>query len=592
MRFSELAHYLERLEATASRNDMTKILAEVFAKAGHDETDKLSYLLLGELTPSYRGVDFQIAEKMMIQILASAYEMSAARVLNQFRRKGDLGDLAYELAESAGKNSSSLNVEDVYDRLRAVAEDAGTGSQERKKRAMADILQALDRTSAKYVARIPVGKMRLGFSEATILDALSLMLKGDKSARPAIERAYNVMADIGAIAKRVKKGGLASLSRLHAEPGTPIRPSLAERVSHVADAMKKAGPEVGLEEKLDGLRMQVHVWHEVSERRVSLFSRNLENTTAMFPEIVAAARRLKVKSIILDGEAIGYYPKTGTFAPFQETVQRKRKHDVAAFAEKLPLSIFVFDLLYLDGKSLLDRPFRERRAMLERTLPREDDTVRLTTFEVTQDPARVGEALAESVGKGLEGLVAKNLDAPYQPGSRGFHWVKLKATTAALGNLRGGGIKGLPDTIDCIVMGAYRGRGKRAAFGVGGFLLGVRGKDGRYFSLSRLGTGLSDDNFREAHRRVRMLSVKEQPKEYAVEKETAPHIWLKPSLVVEILADEITLSPRHTAGKKGADGKGYSLRFPRLVRFRDDKKAQDATTDEEVAKMFKMQKKT
>src|SRR3989344_774061 len=164
MRFSELAHYLERLEATASRNDMTKILAEVYAKAGHDETDKLSYLLLGELTPSYRGVDFQIAEKMMIQILASAYEMSAARVLNQFRRKGDLGDLAYELAESAGKNSSSLNVEDVYDRLRA-----------------------LDRTSAKYVARIPVGKMRLGFSEATILDALSLMLKGDKSARPAIE---------------------------------------------------------------------------------------------------------------------------------------------------------------------------------------------------------------------------------------------------------------------------------------------------------------------------------------------------------------------------------------------------------------------
>ena len=591
MRFSELAAYLEKLEGTASRNDMTKILADVYAKADHEEADALSYLLLGELLPSYRGVEFQIAEKMMIQILAATYDTPADRVLAQFRRTGDLGDIAYELADSREKKGKGMSVREVYGRLTAIARDAGTGSQERKIRAMSDLLGALDRASAKYVARIPVGKMRLGFSEATLLDALSLMLKGDKSARPAIERAYNVTADIGAIAKRVKKGGLASLSRLQAEPGTPIRPSLAERVAKVADAMEKAGPEVGLEEKLDGLRMQMHVWQEGKEKKVMLFSRNLENTTAMFPEIVLAGKQLSVKNIILDGEAIGYYAKTGTFAPFQETIQRKRKHDVAEFAEKLPLSIFVFDILYLDGKSLLDRPFLERRALLERALPKKDNTIRLTSFEKTSDPGRVEKALAASITKGLEGLVAKNLTAPYEPGSRGFHWVKLKATTAALGNLRDGGKKGLPDTIDCVVMGAYRGRGKRAGFGIGGFLLGVRGGDGRYYSLSRLGTGLSDENFREAYRRIKTLEVKEQPKEYVVEKETAPHIWIRPSLVVEILADEITLSPRHTAGKKASDGRGYSLRFPRLVRFRDDKKAADATTADEVADMFTMQKK-
>lgn len=591
MRFSELAQYLERLEATASRNDMTEILAEIYKKAEQEETAELSYLLLGELVPSYRGLEFQIAEKMMFQVVAETYGVSPAEVARLFRQKGDMGNVAYDLAGARRHAGKEPTVTEVYRRMYAIAQDMGTGSQERKVEALAALMGSLDRISAKYVARIPLGKMRLGFSEATLLDALSFMVAGDKSARGAIEAAFNVTADIGAIAARVKKGGLASLGRVAALPGTPIRPSLAERVAKISDAMEKAGPEVGLEEKLDGLRMQVHAWREGKEMRVMLFSRNLENTTAMFPEIVAAVRRLAVSSIILDGEAIGYYPATDKFAPFQETVQRKRKHDVALFAEKIPVSMFTFDILYLDGKSLLDAPFRERRTILEGVMPRRDDTLRLTSFEVTADPSRIAHALAASIGKGLEGLVAKNLDAAYEPGSRGFHWVKLKATTAALGNLREGGKKGLPDTIDCVVMGAYRGRGKRAAFGVGGFLLGVRGRDGRYYSISRLGTGLSDEVFREAYRRIRTLSVKEIPKEYVVEKETSPDIWIRPALVVEILADEITLSPRHTAGKKGEEGRGYSLRFPRLVRFRDDKKAEDATTDTEVAKMYGIQKK-
>lgn len=589
MLFSELAAYLERLEVTASRNEITRVLAEVYTKAGAEEAEPLSYLLLGQLLPSYRGVEFQIAEKMMIHALAEAYDTPAAAIARRFRKKGDLGDLAYILA--AGTRGSHLTVTDVYRRMLAIAEDGGNGSQERKIYAMASLLGVLDRRSAKYAVRMPLGKMRLGFSEATLLDALSIMIAGDKSARPAIERAYNVTADIGAIAARVKKGGIASLRRVQASPGTPIRASLAERVNRVADAMEKAGPEVGLEEKLDGLRTQAHVWREGKEKNVMLFSRNLENTTAMFPEIAEAMRQMPVRDTILDGEAIGYNAETGRFAPFQETVQRKRKHNVAAFAKKIPVSMFVFDILYLNGKSIMGMPFRERRALLERTLPRVDGTVRLTSFEVTKNPARVAQALTASVGKGLEGLVAKDLDAPYEPGSRGFHWVKLKATTAALAGLRDGGLTGLPDTIDCVVMGGYRGRGKRAAFGVGGFLLGVRGADGEYYSISRLGTGLSDDAFREAYRRVRALEVKEQPKGYHVEKETAPDIWIRPSLVVEILADEITLSSRHTAGKK-KEGRGYSLRFPRLVRFRDDKKAEDATTDAEVAKMYNMQKKT
>ncbi|QQG45687.1 MAG: ATP-dependent DNA ligase [Candidatus Sungiibacteriota bacterium] len=593
MRFSELAKYLEKLEKTASRNEMTKILAEVLKEAEEEEIDKVCYLLLGELLPAYRGIEFNIAEKIMIQVLAAALEESPKKITKLYKSKGDLGDVAYDLLSQKRKPAKHLTADKVYSQLLKVSQETGTGSQERKIKKMAELLSELDARSAKFVVRIPIGKMRLGFSDATLLDALSFMLKGDKSARKEIEQAYNVTADIGAIAKIVKKSGLGSLQRIEPHPGIPIRPSLAERLRTVEEVIEKAGPEVGVEQKLDGFRTQIHLWREEGEKKIALFSRNLENTTAMFPEIVAAAKKLPVQEAILDGETIGYNPKSNKFSPFQETVQRKRKYDIEEFAKKIPLSIFVFDILYLNGKSLLERPFRERRKIIERVLPEKTKgALRLTPHRVTKDPNVILKELKSSIAAGLEGVVAKNLDAAYEAGSRGFHWIKLKATMAALEKLRGGKKTEtkILDTIDCVVMGAYKGRGKRAVFGVGGLLLGIRGQDGRYYSISRLGTGLSDEQFREAHRRLGKLKVNTAPKEYIVDKEITPDIWVRPSLVVEILADEITLSPRHTAGRKGTS-RGYSLRFPRLVRFRDDKNPEDATTAEEIKKLFAEQKK-
>lgn len=593
MNFSKLAQYLEKLEKTASRNEITNILAELFKKASAEEIDKICYLLLGELVPAYRGIEFNLAEKMMLRVLSLAYQKSSKAVNRLYKSKGDLGDTAYALAPHKKSGQEGLMVAQVYESLFKIAEEKGKGSQERKVEGAARLLAALDPHSAKFAARIPVGKLRLGFSEATILDALSVMEKGDKSGRKEIEAAFNVTADIGEIAKLVKKTGVESLRKLAAKPGIPIRPSLAERLKDIEEIFEKAGAEVGVEQKLDGFRTQIHLWREADEKKVRLFSRNLENTTPMFPEIVAAAKRTKVKSAILDGETIGYNPQTGKFAPFQETVQRKRKYDVALFAKKIPLYIFVFDILHLNGKSLLELSFRERRTILEKILaPKSGGALQLAPHKVTRNFTVIKEELKKSLAAGLEGLVVKKLDAPYQAGSRGFHWIKLKATSALLEKLRSGaageGTK-LPDTVDCVVMGAYRGRGKRTGFGVGGFLLGIRGTDDRYYTISRLGTGLSDEQFREARRRIEKLKAEEQPKEYVVEKETSPDIWVRPSLVAEILADEITLSPRHTAGR-GKSGRGYSLRFPRLVRFRDDKNPEDATTVKEIAGMYRGQK--
>lgn len=594
MKFSELAQYLEKLEKTASRNEMTVLLSEVLKKAHEEEIDKICYLLLGELLPPYRGVEFNIAEKTMNRALAQTYKESRPRIVKLYKSKGDIGDVAYGLAFQEKHHASGLNVANVYGRMLEIAQESGEGSQERKINKMAALLSELDPISAKFVARIPVGKLRLGFSDATLLDALSYMVKGDKSARPLIERAFNVTADIGAIAQHVKKSGLTGLSRIKPNPGIPIRPSLAERLRTIEEAVEKAGPMVGVERKLDGFRTQIHIWKKNGKKTVALFSRNLENTTAMFPEIVGAARNIKVREAILDGETIGYNTQTGKFAPFQETVQRKRKYDIAEFTKKVPLSIFIFDILYLDGKSLLELPFEKRRKILENLFEKTKSSgaLRLTAQKITSSPDLILKELKESLKDGLEGLVVKNLSLPYEAGSRGFHWIKLKATTAALETLRGGRKTKtkILDTVDCVIMGAYKGRGKRAKFGVGGFLLGVRGRDGRFYTISRLGTGFSDEQFREANQRISKLKVDSPPKEYVVEKETVPDIWARPSLVAEILADEITLSPRHTAGQKGT-ARGYSLRFPRLVRFRDDKNPEDATTVEEIKKMYRQQLK-
>ena len=587
MSFSELAEYLQKLESTSSRNSITEILAEVFSKATPSEIDKICYLLVGRIEPQYTGVEFNFAERMMIRAMAVSYTTDSVQILKDYKEKGDLGDVALVLAQKRGKyKDGSFGVLEVYRRLHAVAAAGGEGSQEKKLSLMADLLGELDPLSAKYVVRIPLGKLRLGFSDATMLDGLSLMTVGDKSARKTIEAAYNVLSDIGQIALRVKRKGLRELEKVEATPGVPVRTSLAERLPTAVKIIEKVGPAVAIEPKMDGLRTQLHVVKKGGHKEVSIFSRNHENITNMFPEIVEASLKLKLKDAIFDGEAIGFDPKTQKFALFQQTVQRKRKYEVEAKALEIPLKVFVFDILYLNGKDMIGMPFRERRKVLEELIGNRADTIMLTRQIVVSEPEQIRAAFEEYAGEGLEGVMAKKLDAPYHAGGRGYHWVKYKKHTEGE----------LSDTIDCVLMGAYRGRGKRASFGVGGVLLGVPGKDNRessqlkFYSLSNLGTGLSDKQFKSMYKRVVDLKVDVQPENYIVDRMVAPDIWVKPKVVLEILADEITLSPRHTAGRNH-EGRGYSLRFPRLIRVREDKDPEQGTTVTEIETLYKMQGK-
>jgi DNA ligase 1 len=255
------------------------------------------------------------------------------------------------------------------------------------------------------------------------------------------------------------------------------------------------------------------------------------------------------------------------------------------------LKFIIFDLLYIDGETFLGKPYRERREKLEKIIEK-DDILMMSEQKVAETSKDIDVAFDEALSRGLEGIMAKKIDGIYRAGARDWNWIKFKRSYSA----------SLEDTIDALVMGYYYGRGKRTAFGIGAFLIGIYDKkQDMFMTVSKIGTGLTDDEWKELYERANTLKAREKPPLYDVDNMLEPDVWIEPEIIVEIRADEITRSPVHTAGrvlkpsKSGSafdvDIPGFALRFPRLEHFRDDKKPEDITNLSEIEDMYKLQKK-
>jgi DNA ligase-1 len=357
--------------------------------------------------------------------------------------------------------------------------------------------------------------------------------------------------------------------------GVPIRPALAQRLPS-AEAILERLRTARAEPKYDGFRLQIHRDGD----RIWIFSRRLENVSAMFPELVAAARRqIRARRAILEGEAVVYDRKTARFLPFQVTITRKRKHGTAAAAATHPLRLYAFDLLYANGRDYLPRPLRDRARALRRiarTGP--DSAIAITEAIETDRPAELQRYFRAMLRRGLEGIVAKRPDAPYRAGARGYDWVKLKRAYQSK----------LRDTVDVVIVGYLAGRGKRAALGIGSLLGAVYdpARD-RFRTVAKIGSGPSEAEWRRLRRLLDRNAAPERPAR--VDSLITPDVWVEPHVVVEVLADEVTRSPRHTCGKVG-DAPGYALRFPRMLDgVRADRSPEDATTEREVFDLHRMQ---
>ena len=582
MEFAVLAHTFEQLEQTSSRRSLIELLTNLFRTIEQpEEIARVCYLIQGRVAPFFEPLEMGMAEKTVVRSIAQAYHASPEEITARYASLGDLGLVAEQTQRAAGASSQELSVDEVFLGLRAIARTAGKGAIENKMAQLSQLLTRANGLSAKYIVRILLGNLRLGIGDATVLDALASAKWNDARKRKLLEGAYNITSDLGLIARTLwqhpeEEEARQAVASLSVQVGRPIRSQLAERLPSAEAIIERMGPVVA-QYKYDGFRTQIHK----DGQRVSIFSRNLEDLSHMFPELIEGTlKQVRAERAILDAETLAYNATSEEFLPFQETTRRRRKHQVEEMARQLPLKSFVFDILYKDGVSLLEKPLEERLKILEQTISQAPDTLILTASHKIEDAQALTLLFDEAISKGLEGLVVKRPESHYEAGARNFNWVKLKRHSAGA----------LEDTIDCVLLGYLFGRGKRAALGAGALLVGVYdAEQDRFVTVTKIGTGLSDEQWRGIKERTKGLEVEQRPAR--VSSLIEPDVWLEPKIVVEVLADEITRSPAHTAGKVGKEP-GYALRFPRLISFRErDKKPEDATTVKELIELYKHQGK-
>ena len=568
MDFQKLVDVYEELEKTSSGNAMREILADFFKTVPLDDMAIVSYLTLGQIASAYDDVVLGLADKTVLKSIAVAGGTDVEKVRKVFHEKGDAG-LAAEVVLHKKPQTlvplGKLTIHEVFEKLHKIAESSGTGSQDMKTNILAQLLQKASPTGAKYLVRITLGTLRMGVGDMTVLDALAIAFTGDKKNKEHIERAFNIGPYVGIVAETVAKHGLKGLEKIDVHVGRPIKMMLAQRVDELEEVFDKMEGEVVVEGKYDGERIQAH---KDTKGKIHLFSRNLDPITEQFPDLVAMLEKhITAKEFVIEGEAIAISEK-GEPLPFQTLMQRRRKYDVEEFAKKIPLQLKAFDVLFVNGHSLLHEPHEKRLAKLE-SMVQKGKLVMVADYIITEDLGKMNDFFHMMLKKGYEGVMIKSQQGEYQAGTRGWNWIKWKKEY----------VKDLSDTFDLVVVGGFYGKGKR--FGKYGALLCAAYNENKdlFETFCKLGTGLNDEVLEELPKKLAKYKVEKKPARVSVQKEMEPDVWFEPKIVVEVLGAEITKSPFHTCGS------GLALRFPRFKRFREDKNAEQATTTKEIEKM-------
>ena len=568
--FSKLADVYEALEGTRSGLAMRDILSRFFKATPKGDIDKIAYLTLGRIGPEYEEIELGMAEKMVLRAIAVAFERGEDEVRREFKKKGDAGLVAEALA---GRGRDALTVSQVFDKLWEIQAATGPGSQERKIKILAEMLRAAFPKEARYLTRIALGTLRLGTGTMTVLDSLAIAFTGTKANKPKLEHAYNICSDIGAVARAVATKGLAGVVRFDVIVGRPIKMMLAQRVPSIAEIKEKIPGAIAIEEKYDGERIQVHK----KGREVVLYSRRQENITHQFPDVVAAVlKQISARECVIEGEAVAIKAED-VLLPFQVLMQRRRKYEIERYVKQIPVCLYLFDLLYLNGRSYINRPYLERRAALRR-ITRDSPHLKLARNIVTEKVEEIEEFFNEALNRGCEGILAKSTapDSVYQAGTRGWLWIKWKREYA----------KEIRETFDLVIIGAFMGRGIRS--GTYGALLAAvyNPKSDRFESFCKVGSGFTEEQLFELPKKLARYRIPRPSPRVWIEKAMEPDVHFDPKIVIEVLGAEITKSPTHTAAREHFKDAGLALRFPRFLNYRPDKGPEDATTTEEIIRMY------
>jgi DNA ligase-1 len=580
--YAVIADAYEKIEATTKRLEMTDLLVGLLKNTPKDVVAKVVYLTQGKIYPDFVGLEIGVAEKLAIKALARASGRRQKEIEEDLKKSGDIGETAQNLLAKKKQTTffqKPLTAQRVYETLDKMAKTAGSGAVDSKMAFLAGLLSDASPKEAKYIMRTVTGNLRLGIADMTVLDALAIAYGGGKEARELIERAYNISSDLGRVANVVAEEGLEGIKKFQVVVFEPIRPMLAERLSVPEDILEKLGGKCVAEYKYDGERVQAHK----KGSQVVLYSRRLEDISSQYPDVIELVKgQVKAKEAILEAECVAIHLETGELLPFQELMHRRRKYGIEKAMEQYPVTLFMFDALYVDGKDLTLDAYPVRREALEKAI-KEKDRVKAAKHIITNNAKKLEAFFEQAIENGCEGLICKAIgkDSVYQAGARGWLWIKYKRDYKSE----------MTDTVDLAVVGAFHGRGKRAGT-YGALLLATYTPDTDTFeTVTKCGTGFTDKDLAKI---PEMLQKHVIPRKHSrVQSMLEADVWFEPAVVLEILGAEITLSPIHTCAMDSIrKGSGLAIRFPRFTgNYRLDKAAEDATTSAEVVEMYRSQLK-
>ncbi len=583
MKYSVLVGVYERLEATTKRLEKTFVLSEFLKTA--DDLDKVMLLVQGKLFPNWDQRELGMAARLLLKSISVATGAPAEKIESVWKETGDLGTVAFELTKKKSQAtlfSQPLIIQKVFDNLRKLAEMEGAGTVDRKVQLVAELLTSAQPAEAKYIIRTILGELRVGLGEGTVRDAIVWAFFADKAGvkydkvsnelvltdderknyevyTNMVQEAFDVANDFAEVALIANEKGEAGLQNVSLLPGKPVKVMLFQKAAGIADAFATVGKPAAIEEKYDGFRLQMHK----HRGRIILFTRSLEDVTKQFPDVVKQVMaNVQSPDFILDAEIVGIDVKTKKYLPFQNISQRiKRKYDIEDMAKKFPVQVNIFDILFCNGTSLLKVPFVERRQILKNVVT-ETVELKLARQIITDDEAVADQFYQSSLSAGNEGIMMKNLNSIYKPGSRVGFGVKVKPTM---------------DTLEVVIVGAEWGEGKRGQW-LSSFVIAVRDPETNSFvEIGRVGTGIKEKveegvSFEQLTELLKPLIIEEKGKEVKVRSE----------VVIEVDYEEIQKSPTYSSG--------FALRFPRLVKLREDRVAQDCNTVDDVRVLAESQR--
>lgn len=567
MRYQKLAEAYEDLSSTTKRLEKIKILGKFLEQISKSDRD-IMYLLEGNIYPDYSEKKIGISNQLTIQAISKATGTEKSKVVDKWKTIGDLGKVSEELTKKKSQStlhSHILTTEKVIENLRKLPELVGKGTVGKKLALITELLTNASPMEAKYLVRTLIGDLRIGVQESTIRASLAkAFFDGKEEASAKVQSAIDKTNDLGIVFDMSRKGKLKDLDQATLEVGKPIKAMLARKAASIEAGFKTVGTPCAVEYKYDGFRLLIH---KKSDNEITLYTRRLENVTKQFPEVIEYIRKyIKGKSFILDSEAVGFNKKTKRYTDFQAISQRiRRKYDIERIMKELPVEVNVFDILYYNGKSILEEPFEKRTKLLREVLKNHPYKIIASQMIITSDVKKADKFYKQALANNQEGIMLKNLQAPYKPGRRVGNMLKIKPED---------------NDLDLVITGAEYGTGKRSGW-MSSFILSCRGKKkGEYLEIGKMGTGIKEKSNAE----VGGMSFDELTKKLTplIIKEKGKNVTIKPKIIVSVTYQELQHSPNYNSG--------WALRFPRFTALRNDKPLSEIADLKEVEKDFNNQK--